>query len=259
MTPLANRPMKLTAALSSSTGRMADQFILIIGGTRSTGLHAARLLRDRGLRVRILARDPARASRQLGAGFEIVRGDLTDPESIRRAFGGVNQLIFTAGVRTGRFARRSVTRATEYEGILHTIEAARTHGFGGRFVYMTTIGVRRRSLFAWGLNHWKGGTIHWRHLAEDAIRTSGLDYTIVRAAILLNRPVGQRAIAVRQVESALTFHEAIARADVAEALVEALRHPRASRATFEVKWAPGPRTVSWPELFNVLTPDPPTS
>jgi uncharacterized protein YbjT (DUF2867 family) len=238
---------------------MAGKLILVIGGTRSTGLHAARLLRDLGNRVRILARDPARASRSFGSSVEIVQGDLTDPGSIVRAFSGVDHLIFTAGVRTGRFARRSVTRTTEYEGVLHTIEAARTHGFRGRFVYMTSIGVRRRSLLAWGLNIWKGGTIHWRHLAEDAIRASGLDYCIVRAAFLLNRPGGRRAVAVRQVESALTFHEAIARADVAEALVEALQHPCASRATFEVKWAPGPRATSWPELFNVLTPDPPAA
>ena len=184
-------------------------------------------------------------------------GDLTDPASIVRAFDGVDHLIFTAGVRSGRFSRRSVTRATEYEGVLHAIDAARTHGLRGRFVYMTAIGVRRRSLFAWGLDLWKGGTFHWRHLAEDAIRASGLDYCIVRAAFLLNRLGGRRAVAIRQVESPLTFHEGIARADVAEVLVEALQHPRASRVTFEVKWAPGPRTTSWSELFNGLTPDPP--
>jgi uncharacterized protein YbjT (DUF2867 family) len=238
---------------------MRDELILVIGGTRSTGLHAARLLHDRGFRVRVLARDPQRALGRLGAGFEIAPGDLTNPGSIHRAFADVDGLIFTAGVRSGRFSRRSVTRATEYEGVVHTIEAARAHGFGGRFVYMTTIGVRRRSLFAWGLNLWKGGTIHWRHLAEDAIRRSGLDYTIVRAAFLLNRAGGRRNIAVTQAESPLTFHEVIARADAAEALVEAMRHPRASRATVQIKWTRGPRAASWQELFEVLTPDPPGS
>jgi uncharacterized protein YbjT (DUF2867 family) len=190
---------------------------------------------------------------------EIARGDLTDPASLVQAFSGVDGVIFTAGVRTGRFARRSVTRATEYEGVLHTIEAARRQAFRGRFVYMTSVGVRRQSLFAWGLNLWKGGTIHWRHLAEDALRASGLDYCIVRAVFLLNRPGGRRAVVVRQVESALGFREAIARADVADALVEALHHPLASRTTFEVAWAPGPRTTTWPDLFDVLRPDPPAA
>jgi uncharacterized protein YbjT (DUF2867 family) len=234
---------------------MADQRVLIIGGTRATGLHAVNRLRQMEWPVRVLARDPVRAGRSVGSGVEVVKGDLTDPESIRPAFRGIAHVIFTAGVRTGRFSRRSVTRATEYEGVLHTIEAARANGFRGRFVYMTSIGVRRRSLFAWGLNLWKGGTIYWRHLAEDAIRASGLDYCIVRAAFLLNRPGSQRAVVVRQAESRLGFREVIARADVADALVEALHHPRASRATFEVAWASGPRTTTWSDLFDPLCAD----
>src|SRR5262245_57421927 len=112
-----------------------------------------------------------------------------------------DHLIFTAGVRSGRFARPSVTRATEYEGVLHTLAAARAHNFRGRFVYMTSIGVRRRSLLAAGLNVWKGGTIRWRRLAEESIRASGFDYSIVRAAFLLNRPPRQRQVAIRQIES----------------------------------------------------------
>lgn len=135
------------------------------------------------------------------------------------------------------------------------IEAARIDGFRGRFVYMTSIGVRRRSLFTVGLNLWKGGTVHRRHLAENAIRASGIEYCIIRSAFLLNRPGGQRAVVVRQVETALGFREAIARADVAEALVEALRHPCAARATLEVAWASGRRSATWTELFNILTPD----
>jgi uncharacterized protein YbjT (DUF2867 family) len=185
-----------------------------------------------------------------------VQGDLTKPASLPAAFDDVDHLIFTAGVRSGRLTRSSVTRATEYEGVLHTLAAAQAQKFRGRIVYLTSIGIRRPSLFAKGLNMWKGGTIRWRHLAEESIRASGFDYTIVRAAFLVNRPPRQRQIAVRQLESALTFSEAIARSDVAEALVEALHHPRASRATFEVKWTTGPRTASWPELFGALTPDP---
>jgi uncharacterized protein YbjT (DUF2867 family) len=168
----------------------------------------------------------------------------------------VSHLIFTAGVRSARFARQSVVRATEYEGILNTIEAAHAHNFRGRFVYMTSIGVTRKSPFVFGLNLWKGNTIVWRRRAEDAIRASGFDYTIVRAAFLLNRPPNQRAIRVRQTESALTLHECIARADVAEALVAAVYHPDASRATFEVKWDRGPRQQSsWPDMLSGLRRD----
>ena len=234
---------------------MSDNLVLIIGGSRSTGLHAAHILQRLRIPVRVLARDPVSALKRLGSGFDIMRGDLTDRASLLSALDGVSQLILTAGVRSGRFARPSVVRATEYHGILNTIDAACAHRFAGRLVYMTSIGVRRRSLFAFALNLWKGNTLRWRHQAEDAIRASGIDYTIVRAAFLLNRPPGEREISVRQVESPLTFREAIARADVAEALVEALYHSRASRATFEIKWERGPRTALWQDLLSRLEPD----
>jgi uncharacterized protein YbjT (DUF2867 family) len=234
---------------------MSDNLVLIIGGSRSTGLHAAHILQRMRIPVRVLARDPVAALKRLGSGFDIVRGDLTDRASLVSALDGVSQLILTAGVRSGRFARPSVVRATEYHGILNTIDAASAHRFAGRLVYMTSIGVRRRSLFAFALNLWKGNTLRWRHQAEDAIRSSGIDYTIVRAAFLLNGPPGQREISVRQMESPLTFHEAIARADAAEALVEALYHSQASRATFEIKRERGPRTALWSDMLNRLEPD----
>jgi uncharacterized protein YbjT (DUF2867 family) len=185
---------------------------------------------------------------------EIVRGDLNDQESLLSAFGDVGHLLFTAGVRSGRFARESVVKATEYEGVLRTIAAARARGFTGRFVYMTSIGVRRKSMFIVAVNIWKGNTMLWRRQAEDAIRASGFDYTIVRAAFLLNRPAHQRAVRVSQRESPLTFHECIGRADVAEALVEALYHPRAARHT---RGEVGPRAARsfWSELFADLAPD----
>jgi uncharacterized protein YbjT (DUF2867 family) len=234
---------------------MHDRPVLVIGGTRSTGLHAVHALLRKGVPVRVVARDPAAARDRIDSRAEIVYGDVTRKETLVSAFDGVSHLIFTAGVRSGRFARQSVVKATEYEGVLNTIGAARARDFRGRFVYMTSIGVTHRSLFVWALNIWKGNTILWRRHAEDAIRASGFDYTIVRAAFLLNRPANQRAIGIRQGDSPLTFHECIARADVAEGLVEAAYHPDASRATVQVKWDRGPRRSSWTELFTGLRPD----
>jgi uncharacterized protein YbjT (DUF2867 family) len=235
---------------------VSDDLVLVIGGSRSTGLHAAHVLRRKAIPVRVLARDPAAASARLGPHVQVMRGDVTRQGTLAPALAGVSHVIFTAGVRSGRFARQRVVRATEYEGVLNTLEAARAQDFRGRFVYMTSIGVTRRSVFVVGLNLWKGNTIVCRRRAEDAIRASGMDYAIVRAAFLLNRRADTRAIRIRQTESALTLHECVARADVAEALVAAVYHPAASRATFEVKWDRGPRQQSsWLELLDGLRPD----
>src|SRR5262245_49902513 len=102
---------------------MSDKLVLVIGGTRATGLLAAQRLRDASMPVRVLAREPATASPRLGRGIEIVKGDITKPESLMAAFAGAHDVIFTAGVRSGRFARQSVVRITEYQGVLNALAA----------------------------------------------------------------------------------------------------------------------------------------
>ncbi len=62
--------------------------ILVIGATGMLGESVARRLVRDGQPVRVLARDPARALDKLGAGFEIVEGDVERPDTIRRALEG---------------------------------------------------------------------------------------------------------------------------------------------------------------------------
>jgi uncharacterized protein YbjT (DUF2867 family) len=214
-----------------------------------------RALLRRGAHVRVLARSPADAANRLPAGVEIVRGDLTDQASLLPAFESVSHLIFTAGARSGRFARETIVKATEYDGVLNTIAAARAQAFRGRFVYMTAIGVRRKSLFANALNIWKGNTLVWRRQAEAAIRASGFDYAIVRAAFLLDRAPNRHNLRVRQQESRLTLREFIGRADAADVLVEAAYHPAASRVTFEVSWESRSKGAARSALLDGLEPD----
>jgi uncharacterized protein YbjT (DUF2867 family) len=229
--------------------------ILVVGGTRGTGRLIVQLLRNRGSDVRVLARDPDRVRRQLDPSVEIIRGDITRLETLRRPIEGASDIIFTAGVRSGRPARESRVRATEYDGVVHTLSAARGVGFSGRFLYMTASGAGTHSFATFALNLYKGNTLRWRARAEKEIRTSGLDYTIVRAGVLVNRPAGRRAIVVTQEPLPLSFRHWIARADVAEAFVAALRHPRATRATFDIVWGKGRRREAWATLLDRLERD----
>jgi uncharacterized protein YbjT (DUF2867 family) len=228
---------------------------LVIGGTRGTGFLIVQLLHRQGSPVRVLARNPARAAITVPRGVDVVAGDLTRRETLPPAIEGARHIIFTAGVRSGRSATEERIKATEYDGVLNVLEAAKRAGFQGRFLYMTASGVARRSLSAFLLNLYKGNTLVWRRRAEGEIRRSGVDYTIIRAGVLLNRQGGQRAVEVRQVALPLSLRYRIARADVAEAFVAALDHPRASRATFEIFWGKGPRQEDWTTLLNGLRPD----
>lgn len=232
-----------------------DRKTLVVGGTRGTGLLIAQRLLQRSYRVRVLARDPARAATRLDPAVEVIPGDITDPYALPPAVSGVHHIIFTAGVRSGRIASESVVRSTDYQGVLNTLEAARSAGFGGRFVYLNSIGINTRSWAASLLNLTKGNTLIWRRRVERKIRRSGVDYTTIRVGFLVNRPGGRRAVAVSQNQLALAPRNRIAREDVAAAFVEALEHPRTSRATFEIVWGEGAPGESWTALLDRIRPD----
>jgi uncharacterized protein YbjT (DUF2867 family) len=232
-----------------------NQFVVVIGGTRGTGLLIAQRLQRQGVSVRVLARNLERARARLGPTFQLIAGDITQPDTIPRVLEGATHVVFTAGCRSGRPTTERHIRETEYGGVVNTLTAAQRLGFGGRFLYMTASGVTSRSWTTVLLNLYKGNTLVWRERAEHEIRGSGLEYTIIRAGVLLNHRGGRRALVVTQHPLPLSIRYRIGRADVADVFVTALGHPRAVRATFEVVWGDGPPREALPELLDQLQPD----
>jgi ketosteroid isomerase-like protein len=62
--------------------------ILVAGGTGTLGTQVVRRLSDRGLRVRVLTRDPTRAA-HLPATVQTLTGDLRDPAAVAAAVRGL--------------------------------------------------------------------------------------------------------------------------------------------------------------------------
>lgn len=215
----------------------------------------ARLLHRSGQRVRVLARNRERALTLFDRTVEIVDGDLTKPETLRPAMDGARHIIFTAGIRSGYPARERSTKAVDYEGVLHTLATARESGFAGRFLYMTSSGGIHPSFSARCLNLWKGNTLVWRRRAEDEIRASGLDYTIIRTGVLLNQPGGQHVIEVTQQPLPLAWRYRIARADVADLFLAALEHEKAACTTLEAVWGQCGQPQPLTRLLDRLQPD----
>jgi len=229
--------------------------VLVIGGTRGTGLLIAHILLKGGHAVRVLARDPSEAATCVGPGIDIVVGDITTAETLPPAVRDVAHIIFTAGVHSGRMAGERLVKLTDFEGVLNTLTAARAAGFGGRFVYLNTIGIMRASLTGWLLNLMKRNALVWRRRGEEAIRASGIDYTIIRVGFLTDDPPGTRAVDVGQRNLPLAPWYRIARAEVAEVFVAAMTNPAASRTTFDIVWGRGRSRQTWDALFKRLKPD----
>ena len=234
-----------------------DELVLVIGGSSGTGRVAVQLLHGRGVPTRVTSRDPARAALQLPQGLSICAADITKPDTLPAALNGAAHIILTAGLYSGHPSSNAGARATEYDGVVNILAAARAARFTGRFLYMTASGVRSRAISAVGLNLWKGNTLGWRWRAEEAIRASDLDYSVIRVGVLFDRPAGWRAIQVTQEELPLSISTRLARADVAAAFVAALHHPSASRATFEVVGIPGSHHPDWDAMLSRVRRDDP--
>jgi len=69
--------------------------ILVTGATGTVGSEVVEQLVAAGARVRVLARDPAKAAK-FGPSVEVVRGDLTKPETLDAAFAGVEKAFLLA-------------------------------------------------------------------------------------------------------------------------------------------------------------------
>jgi uncharacterized protein YbjT (DUF2867 family) len=66
---------------------------LVIGGTGTTGREVVRLLAARGETIRVLVRDPFKASFLAAPGVELVQGDLSRPAGLPGALEGTRRLF----------------------------------------------------------------------------------------------------------------------------------------------------------------------
>lgn len=144
--------------------------ILVTGGTGFIGRHLVRRLLADGRRVRLLL-PPARADRAAALftpAPEIITGSILDQEALFRAVTGVHTIIHLENAQW--WGRARDLERVELFGTRALVEAARAARVG-RILTLSHLGAAAAS--AYPLLRYKG-------LVEDAIKTSGLAYTILR-------------------------------------------------------------------------------
>jgi uncharacterized protein YbjT (DUF2867 family) len=116
--------------------------ILVVGGTGDLGGRVVRRLLDAGHRVRALVRQGSDASVLRAAGAEVVRGDLTDPASLRAACQNVDIVVASATAISRRLAgaKGPSVREIDEQGMAALIDAAEASKVN-RFVYVSYAGL----------------------------------------------------------------------------------------------------------------------
>lgn len=260
----------LIVALASHASALR---VLVVGGTGRVGRHVVAQLRAQGVPHRVLARDPAAALAALPAGTDIVAGDLADVPSLRAAMDGVSACIAVSGVSrftraadllTGRLFAPDPAPPSESthpyvaneRGMSNLVEAAKASGSCGKIVRVTGLSVGRPAWSPVALLFNCLLSVSGRHHAngENALRTSGLDYTILRPGGLSDEQ--KRAGRGRLLGAALAPPARIGRSDLAALAIECLTHPDASRATLCCAWTAGaaPDASAWSSLLAAARP-----
>ena len=114
--------------------------VLVTGATGFTGGHLARVLRNRGYRVRALVRPSTDGSGLERDGVEVVTGDITNRDDVVHAARDVDAIYHLAALyRTAGHPDR-VYREVNVYGTRHVLEAADRQSVR-RVVHCSTIGV----------------------------------------------------------------------------------------------------------------------
>jgi NADH dehydrogenase len=147
--------------------------ILITGGTGFVGKALTRHLVDMGYPIRLLIRPtPDSPNLPKGVPVDVALSALSDDRGLRAAMVGIDTVFHLA---TGEWrGTRASLMDIDIQGTRSVVDAAQDAGVR-RFFYVSHLGADRASAFP---------VLKAKGIAEEHIRKSELDYTILRTAIV---------------------------------------------------------------------------
>jgi uncharacterized protein YbjT (DUF2867 family) len=204
--------------------------VLVTGGSGFVGRETVRQLVAAGHAVRVLARG-TKAAAAPPAGVEPARGSILEPATLPAAVAGCDAVIHLVGIiaELGPQTYEQVHTA----GTQNVLAAARTAGVP-RWLHMSALGTRPAAVARYHRSKW---------LAEEAVRASGLAWTIFRPSVVFGPGDGFVNLFARLsrwspvlpvVGRPDALLQPVAVADVARCFVTALGQPAAAGRAYDV-------------------------
>jgi uncharacterized protein YbjT (DUF2867 family) len=197
--------------------------ILVAGGHGQVALRLLKMLADQGHRARGLIRKPEQAADLEAVGAVPVLGDLENDDSLAGYVRGADAVVFAAGAGPGSGAARKKT--VDLGGAVKLADAAKAEGVR-RYVMVSSIGADRPESAGDAMRPY----LEAKAQADDYVRASGLDWTIVRPGSLTDEPGTGRVRVSRE----LGNRGPVPRDDVAAVLAASLTTPATIGQTFEL-------------------------
>ncbi|MBT5891534.1 MAG: SDR family oxidoreductase [Chromatiales bacterium] len=228
----------------NTPGESSKGLVLVAGATGGTGKEIVKHLLDNGFEVRAMVRNEAKARVLFGDDVTYVVADVRQPDQLIEAMTGARYVAVAIGSTRGD--PDNSPKFVDFGGVRNLADVAAALNIQ-QLVLVSSAGVTDEDHF---LNRMFDNVLNWKLKGENALRASGVPYTIVRPGGLVNKPGGQDKIVFAQGD---TTSGTISRDDVAMICVAALLTPEAVDKTFEAYSESGTPSGNWQALFAALT------
>ena len=223
--------------------------VLVVGATGDVGSAAAKIAVTKGHAVRALVRSTSNRDK-LGEAKEKVEffeGDMLDTASLERALQGIDGIIVSIRLNPAETQKGRTYKDVEEQGIKNLIEAGRKKGVR-KIIHVSAAGVGP---------HCFSDMYSAKHQAEEAIRQSGLDYTIFKPSGMFKDfqffhipTVIKLGETSKWPTGPIDFHmNPLSHIDLAKCMVDALTNLKASNKTLEIG---GPDCITQGDLLNMI-------
>ena len=222
------------------------QRIFVTGGTGFVGKYVIRALLAQGFLVRALVRHGSERDLQGFESIERVPGDVLKPDALPASVEGCAAMVHLVGIIREHRSRGITFEALHTRATQNMLAVARAAEVK-RFVHMSALGVRPDARARYHRTKWA---------AEQAVRASGLDWTIFRPSVIFGRGdelVTMLANMVRRLPVVPVLGDGryrlqpIAGEQVAEGLA---RTPRSPRSIGQVYGVAGPADYPFVEILD---------
>ncbi len=247
-----------------------SDLILVAGATGGVGQLVVAKLLEKNLSVRALTRKRSQAEQMFDNQVELAVGDLRSPDTLTSATKDVTYIICCTGTTAfpsqrwdfNLFDPKNTPQAVDGEGVKNLILAAPKNL--KRFVFVSSCGVLRKESFPFNILN-TFGVLDAKLYAENALKTSGLPYTIIRPGRLIDGPYtsydlntllraktdGKKAVVIGTGD---TLNGETSRIDVANVCVECLSYDvTIGQAIDIINSGKRPDIIDWQTLFQKIS------
>lgn len=202
--------------------------VIVFGASRGVGLEVVKLLRAKGEPVTVFVRPNSERAELEKLNVTFATGDVLQPETLAAAF---KAQAYRAAISTVGGAFMSDYRP-DSEGNINVINAAATAGVR-RVLLVTSIGSgTSKEAIPAAVRLVLGSGLQAKSKAEEVLKASNLDWTILRPGNLGDGPATQKATLVND---PLAFKAgAVPRADVARLLLQTIDDPASFKKDYNI-------------------------